>query len=178
MFIDRSKLIDLYLLMIKQYKKKFKNNILIEHTNQIDSGISNSLGIKSIVVQIKYIDLCDIFEARYTRYKFNRLINNMENKEILSEDMLSKIKKIIRINKQTNKTTLKSILGVGKQGEIDYLIESEPFDAYIESIDNEENSYKGYYEYGEKLKDGKCAVISVVGTMVGVAMFVIKLFKD
>lgn len=28
---------------------------------------------------------------------------------------------------------------------------------------NEENSYKGYYEYGEKLKDGKCAVISVVG---------------
>jgi len=102
----------------------------------------------------------------------------MENKEILSDDMLSKFKKIIRINKQTNKTTLKSILGVGKQGEIDYLIESEPFDAYIESIDNEENSYKGYYEYGEKLKDEKCAVISVVGTMVGVAMFVIKLFKD
>lgn len=150
MFLDRSKLIDLYLLMIKQYKGIYKNNIFIDYANKITNAISELLGIKSVVVQVKYTDLSAIFEARYTRYKFNKLIKNMENKEILCEDMLSKFKKIVRIYKQTNKSTLKSILGVGKQEKIDYLIELEPFDAYIESI-NDDNIKNGTGDYRYRL---------------------------
>ena len=64
--------------------------------------------------------------------------------------IISKFKKIVRIYKQTNKSTLKSILGVGKQEKIDYLIELEPFDAYIESI-NDDNIKNGTGDYRYRL---------------------------
>ena len=112
-------------------KSLFKENLEINYTNSILKLIFKSLGIKSSVVQIQNVDLSEIFKLRYIRYKFNKLIEKFNEDVIYNEEILSKFNKCIRIYKNTNKTKLKSILGVSRDSKVDYLVDQKRLKIYL-----------------------------------------------
>lgn len=165
--IDTKKLETLFNLMVQKCKSLFKENLEINYTNSILKLISKSLGIKSSVVQIQNVDLSEIFKLRYIRYKFNKLIEKFNEDVIYNEEILSKFNKCIRIYKNTNKTKLKSILGVSRDSKVDYLVDKEPFEAYIESKNDTnikhgsgDNRFKLFFDYEVTVKNSNNADLS------------------
>ena len=126
--------------------------------NKILKEISELLGVKSNVIQVKNYNLKDYFRMNYIKRKFNALISNINDRLISETSIMHKFKKKVTVFKHTNKTNIKTYLGVSKTAKIDYLVDKNPFDAYQEAKvdDNIANKtgdirYKLFFDYDVKI---------------------------
>ena len=140
--IERDSLIKLYLELIKERKSAFAYNNAVDATNRICKQISNSLGQKSSVKQIKRCDILSFFESLYVKKKFDELIKSTNNIVIDEDSVLNKFKKKTLLYKQSDKRTWKSLLKLNQNNNIDYLSSSSPSDAYIKYMSDSSLTYK------------------------------------
>lgn len=152
--IDKEKMIDVYNVFINKLKEISKYNKCVSIANDISKKISDELGKKTPVIQVTTCDLRDCFRLEYVKFKFNNLIKSIKRTLIVEKEILSKFKKQVFVYRNSNKTKIKSNLGVTKNGNVDYLINKLPFDAYLEAKndDNITNKtgvmrYKLFFDY-------------------------------
>lgn len=157
-YISKENRISLYNELVLCNKLLYKHNKKVDLANKITKEISGLLGVKSSVIQVKNIKLKDYFKLNYIKKKFNDLIKNTIDKEINSVKILNKFEKKINVMRQTNKTKLKSNLGAPQQGNINYLVDKNPFDAYVDAKSDDnisnrtgENRYKFFFDYEVKI---------------------------
>lgn len=152
--IKRTDLIALYKIFLEKEKKLYRSSKIIFLANQSMKLVSDALGIKSSAVQIKSVSFYDLLKARYLRFKFDNLLDHWKKEVRFTSSVTNKFSKVISIYRQTNKTKLKSLLGVPKGGQVDYLISDSPLTSYLESKEDKsikdalgDYRYRLYFDY-------------------------------
>ena len=159
-YISDDDLVKLYNWFVDNYKRDVIINRLIDECNDVTKQISQLLSLKSTATPIIDIDFSIAFKKMYVAKKFNKLIYSFKSSVINTETILGEFNKTISVFRLYNKTTLKSLLGVTKNSSIDYLVDSEPFDAYLQAKEdaNIKNGvanfrYRLFFDYQVRIVD-------------------------
>ena len=166
-YITDESLSNMFKAFIYRYREEYKYDKLKEQVNIICESISNSLSFNSSAIQIKDCNFETLFKERYIKKKFNDLINNFKEHIVSETFICEKFWKKVTLFRQTNKTKMKSILGVSQLNKIDYLTDLDPFSAYLQAIQDVniksgsgDYRYRLFFDYDVKISNQNKSEIS------------------
>lgn len=155
--IPRRVLINLYFDFLKEAKSVFLRNKLIEKANNIGNYVGQNLEKNSTKIRIKEIDFKKVFEYRYSKFKFDNLINKASEQTICTKPLFGKFVTEIVLKRQKDKRKLKSQLKA--KGDIGYLTQESPYIAYFKAKKDDrigtsfgDERYKLFFSVNNKVK--------------------------
>lgn len=166
--LTKKSLVNAYAMLLAEKKKIRIKNDLIKRTNSICQAISKQLGMNTGAKQITKYEPYNMAKLLYAKKKFDNLIKSINSLTIEQEIIANKFTKATVLEKQKDKRSWKSLLGVSQQQNIDYLSTLEPFDAYVHYMNDAsiikkclgDERYKLFFKYTTKVLNKNGADVS------------------
>jgi len=129
--LDREKLILLFKELLSIEKREEMDERIKSIAERIAKSVSDCLTTKSVSVPIEGIDFSSLFQTRYVRKCFDKLVAGIKKKTIADDDIFGRFRRVTTVGPIPTKREMKTLLGIPQGTNVDYLYAESKTDAYL-----------------------------------------------